>query len=208
MKKALLLLLSITLILMLAACGSSEKRKTVYIRAAEIKPLNVPADLDPPRTDTAINPAIPATDLPAVSSEPETTLPPLILSSAQGEKSNASIGYSARGAYLTLADTVASSWRRLGLSLPRMGLTNIEPNESKLTYEFDYTHERRNYKTSVWQKMKFWQDHQGPDYSGRYRVQLKDEGKATRVYLQDSNGRPVDATVAGVVFGPFLERLG
>lgn len=194
--------------LVLAACGTSEKRKTAYIRAQEIQRLDVPADLDPPRTDTAVNPAIAANVLPPVTSEPESTLPPLVLSSGQLENSNVTIGYSAHGTYLVLEDTLASSWRRVGLSLPRMGLTNIETNEADLSYDFDYSHQRIEYQKTTWEKMKFWQDNRGPDYSGRYRVMLKDEGKSTRIYLQDTEGRPVDAVAAGVVFGTFLERLG
>jgi len=208
MKKALLLLLSLTLILVLTACGRSEKRKTAYIRATETSRLDVPADLDPPRTDTAINPAIAANELPPMTSEPKSTLPPLVLSSGQLENSNVTIGYSAHGTYLVLEDTLASSWRRVGLSLPRMGLENIKTNEADLTYDFDYHHDRLYYKKTTWEKMKFWQDNRGPDYSGRYRLQLKDEGRSTRIYLQDSDGRPVEAAAAGVVFGTFLERLG
>ncbi|MBE9547788.1 MAG: outer membrane protein assembly factor BamC [Proteobacteria bacterium] len=208
MKKVFFLLLSLALVVALAACGTSEKRKTAYVRAQETKRLDVPADLDPPRTDTAVNPAIAANELPPVTSEPESTLPPLVLSSGQLENSNVTIGYSAHGTYLVMEDTLASSWRRVGLSLSRIGLTNVETNEADLTYDFDYFHERLYYKKTTWEKMKFWQDNRGPDYSGRYRLQLKDEGKSTRIYLQDVEGRPVEAAAAGVVFGSFLERLG
>ncbi|MCF6262757.1 MAG: outer membrane protein assembly factor BamC [Xanthomonadales bacterium] len=212
MKKVLLLVLCVLLLLALTACGRSEKRQTAYIRAVEVSPLEVPTDLDPPRTDTAVTPAIAAADLPSVNTEPKSTLPPLVLSSGQLENSNVTIAYSAQGTYLLLEDTLASTWRRVGLSLPRMGLSNIATNEADLTYDFDYVHQRLEYDKTVWETMKFWQDHGGPDYSGRYRLQLKEVGKGrrmhTRIYLQDAIGQPVDAAAAGVVFGSFLERLG
>lgn len=212
MKKVLLLVLCSVLLLALSACGRSEKRQTAYIRAHEVPRLQVPADLDPPRTDTAVTPAIAADAIPSVSSEPKSTLPPLVLSRGQLENSSVTIGYSAQGTYLLLEDTLASSWRRVGLSLPRIGLSNIETNEADLTYAFDYVHQRLQYEKTVWETMKFWQDHRGPDYSGRYRLQLKEVGKGrrlrTRIYLQDAVGQPVDAAAAGVVFGSFLERLG
>lgn len=201
-------MLCLALILVLTACGRSEKRKTAYIRATEISRLDVPADLDPPRADTAINPAIAASELPEMTSEPKSTLPPLVLSSGQLENSNVTIGYSAHGTYLVLEDTLSSSWRRVGLSLPRMGLENIKANEADLTYDFDYNHERLYYKKTTWEKIKFWQNNRGPDYSGRYRIKLKNEGESTRIYLQDTDGRPVETAAAGVVFSVFLERLG
>jgi len=212
MKKVLLLVLSSVFLLALTACGKFEKKKAAYILADEVPRLQVPADLDPPRTDTAVSPALSANALPSVNAEPKSTLPPLVLSSGQLENSNVTIGYSAQGTYLLLEDTLASSWRRVGLSLPRIGLSNIETSEADLTYTFDYVHQRLQYKKTAWESMKFWQDHRGPDYSGRYRLQMKEEGKGrrtrTRIYLQDALGKPVDSAAAGVVFSTFLERLG
>jgi len=208
MKKALTLILIFVLALMLAACGSREKRKTAYIRASETKALDVPTDMDPPRTDTAVIIAVPANELPRVEDEPESTLPPLILNFGQLENSNVSIGYSAHGTYLVLKDTLNSTYRRLGLTLPRIGVTNIEAFDSEHAYAFDYVHKRLHYKKSFWEKMKFWQDNKGPDYSGRYRLELKQAKRATRVYLMDVNGAPIEADAAGVIFAVFLERLG
>ena len=208
MKK---IFISCTIILfgiLLTACGGSEKRKTAYLKAEETRPLDVPAHLDPPRTDTAIKILVDADELPPAISEPDSVLPPLVISNNQGEGANASIRYSAYGAYVLLDDNPASSWRRIGLSLPRLGLQDIVSDAESQSYDFNYSHPRRVNKKSFWQKMKFWSGPDyGPDYSGRYRLKLAPDGDKTRAYLQDTNGKPADSVSAGIILASLLNRV-
>lgn len=209
MKRILIISMLVLVGAALTACGGSEKRKTAYLKAEETKSLNVPAHLDPPRTDTAIKISVAAEDLPPAISEPDSILPPLVISDSHSGKSGASIRYSAHGAYVLFADTAASSWRRIGLSLPRLGLKDISSNVENQSYDFDFSHQRRVYKKTFWEKMKFWSGpNYGPDYSGRYRLKLVPDGTNTRAYLQDTNGNPADSQSAGVILTSLLERVG
>ncbi len=208
--KRIFIISAVTLLgLVLVGCGSSEKRKTAYLKAEETKLLSVPPHLDPPRTDTAVDILVAAEDLPPAITEPDSVLPPLVLSDVESGSANASLRYSAHGAYVLLEDTPTSSWRRIGLSLPRLGLKDIVSNAENQTYDFNYNHQRRVYKKSFWEKMKFWSGPQySPDYSGRYRLKLVPDGKKTRAYLQDTNGNPAEPNSASVVLATLLERVG
>ena len=132
--------------------------------------------------------------------------PPRVVSTAGASDTNAFMAWSSQGVYLMVKDTPDSVARRLGFTIERSGmeLLNKDPAGG---HRFEYYHVRRDDR-SFWQKMKFWSDGRGPNYSGIYRTRVEADGENSRVYLLFDSGENATTASAEHVLGIFMERLG
>ena len=75
-------------------------------------------------------------------------------------------------------------------------------------HKFEYSHLRVPREKGFFEKMLFWRNDLGPDYSGTYQVVIQPDGEASRVYLKFETGSPANTNAAEHVLGIFMERLG
>lgn len=118
-RYALIGLITVTL-LATSGCGWFRSKKDPYKNAAESRPLEIPPDLDQPKTDPAMR--IPDVARPPASAS-ISAVPQTLVSDGQ----------------FVLADTLDSAWRRVGLALERMdGVTVGARSEALGTTEVAY----------------------------------------------------------------------
>jgi uncharacterized lipoprotein len=108
-------------------------KSEVYKVSAQAKPLEVPADLDAPnKSGTLVIPEPSANAAPAAA---DTSVPAASISSTQTAPPRTAAP-SLGGEGMSVADTPASTFRRVGLALTRSGVATIEKtDENTRTYE-------------------------------------------------------------------------
>ncbi|NCT67368.1 MAG: hypothetical protein GXC76_06960 [Rhodanobacteraceae bacterium] len=121
MKRTIFALLAVTASL-LAGCGSllHKRQDTGYLKSVQERPLEVPPDLTMPNSSAALTiPAVGATTAPAATAgtAPADATPSALPPPAPG--------VALAGAGLQVADTVDSTWTRVGLALERSGAATI-----------------------------------------------------------------------------------
>lgn len=192
--------------LIVGACGSG---KQLYMDSREAKPLEVPADLDSPRQDSAL--FIPGVSAAELAGRAEAR-PPLVLSSEEAERTNTNIRYGDGALYLLVEDELPSVWRRLGFTLNRSGMTVNEVEIDRRRYRFNYHQPPATIiGRSFWDTVFFWR-YDGPaDYSGGYRIELRQHdvnGQHTRVYLYNADERAASPEASDHILGVIQQRLG
>lgn len=153
-------------VVLLASGCSWLRGKSDYERAVEGRSLEIPPDLDSPRVDPAM--AIPAT-----------------ASAAQTDAARGPGGVRivASGAF-PVADSVESTWRRLGLALERVeGVEIVDRAQVLSAYSVRY---------------------EGQEFL----VRVSRDGERSRVGAVDGEGREVTGGVAGKLLATLRERLG
>ncbi len=203
-KRFLSLLGTVLLATGLGACSWFKEKPPEYMASQEVEPLSVPTDLDAPEYVTPLVITAPLLRMP--SGDELNPGPPRVVSTQGRGDANAYMAWSAEGAYLSVADTADSVNRRLGFAIGRTGMRPLEPAANG-QHRFEYVHVRYDDR-SFWQKLAFWNDGKGADYSGVYRTRVVPDGEETRVYLQLDSGTPAPANAAEHVLGIFMERLG
>ena len=188
----------------LGACSWFKEKPPEYMTSREVEPLRVPADLDAPQYRTPL--VITAPDMRMPSGDELNPGPPRAVSTGGRGDANAYIAWSAEGVYLAVADSPESVSRRLGFAIERTGMRALEP-EGNAMHRFEFVHVRYD-ERSFWQKLAFWNDGKGPDYSGTYRTRVVPDGDVTRVYLDLDSGTPAPTNAAEHILGIFMERLG
>ena len=83
----------------------------------------------------------------------------------------------------------------------------VEMNDDG-AHKFEYRHVQVPVEKGFFEKMLFWRDNLGPDYSGAYRTRIQADGDESRVYLMLETGTPASTNAAEHVLGIFMERLG
>lgn len=114
---------------LLGGCGflnrHLERKNDEYKRAVESRPLEVPPDLDTPNSSGALS--IPAPAARTASAAPSTA-PATEMSAAPAAPTAAAAaapGAVLSGEGLSVSDTVANTWTRVGLALERSGAASI-----------------------------------------------------------------------------------
>jgi uncharacterized lipoprotein len=197
-------LLPALLLLGLAGCSWFKEKPPEYVASREVPRLQVPPDLDEPRYPSPLMISAPEMRIP--TGDELNPGPPRTVSTGGRADANAFMSWSAEGVYLKVLDTPDSVNRRLGFAIERSGMQLLEGGEAG-DFRFQYNH-RRPDQRSLWQKMKFWSDGRGPDYSGTYRARVSGDGDNSRVYLMFDSGEPATTSAAEHVLGLFMERLG
>ena len=182
-KSPMLLLVSAA---MLGGCGlfgDKEEDVPVYYRASETAALDVPEDLNKPRTDQKLT--IEGEAVAQAGAVTASNFPPRVQVSVQAENSTSAMKYGARGTYLVIEDTTDSVYRRLKFAIERSGFQLLGENQADLSYDLYYTEPPKpKPEKSFMQKMAFWNKVEVLNYSGSYRALLEAEGESTRIYLQ------------------------
>ncbi|MEM1412541.1 MAG: hypothetical protein AAGH19_09295 [Pseudomonadota bacterium] len=200
LSRAAILLLAATL----SACSWFKEKPPEYLESREAEPLRVPEDLDAPVYRTPLVISAPEMRMPA--GDELNPGPPRAVSTGGRGDANAYIAWSAEGVYLSVADSPESVYRRLGFAIERTGMRPLPAADSG-DQRFEYVHIRYDDR-SFWQKLAFWNDGKGPDYSGVYQARVTSDGGDARVYLQLDSGAPADTSAAEHILGIFMERLG
>jgi uncharacterized lipoprotein len=123
-RYALIGLIAVTLV-STSGCGWFRSKKDPYKNAPENRPLEIPPDLDQPKTDPTmqIPPVKRASNAPANAGASISSVPQALINEGQ----------------FVLADTLDSAWRRVGLALDRMdGVTVGTRSEALGTTEVAY----------------------------------------------------------------------
>lgn len=188
----------------LASCSWFKEKPPEYVASEEVPRLQVPADLDEPNYPRPLVITAPPMRIP--SGDELNPGPPRVVSTAGRGDANAFMAWSAAGAYLKVLDSRESVSRRLGFAIERSGMRMLERGENG-AYRFEYFHERPDDR-SIWQKMTFWSDELGPNYSGVYRTRVEADGQDARVFLLFDSNEPATTNAAEHILGIFMERLG
>lgn len=197
--------LAFSALILLQACGLFGGREPDYMSGREGEPLKVPDDLDEPRQ---VSPVLIRVDpMPLPPADQIDFMPPRAAVTAGGGEANAFIAWSSGGAYLAVKDSAESVMRRLRFAIPRSGMELVERDDQS-GHVFSYRHTRLPREKGFFEKMLFWRDSYGPDYSGTYRVRLQEDGDITRVYLDVNNDGQAPSDAAEHILGIFMERLG
>jgi uncharacterized lipoprotein len=135
-------LLALALVAPLAGCSFFHRDKGVaYRQSAQERPLEVPPDLDTPNSSSALV-IPPAPGAATTSSTTDAAILPAA-TPADGAPPPAVAGVpgvSLSGEGLLVADTPASTWKRVGLALERSGAATIAArDESGATYTVNTT---------------------------------------------------------------------
>ncbi|MGH8035272.1 MAG: hypothetical protein ACREO9_08615 [Lysobacterales bacterium] len=190
--------------LSLSACGwfGKEEKQPIYYSAVEVPPLEIPEGLDRPSAayalviTTPISP-LPQRELPAV--------PPRVTSQSGG-KDVIPIRWASDGIFLFVADTPASTFRRLGLVIQRSGMI-LDEAVGVNGYRFEYFHDSTDPDQGFFSKLAFWRD-DAPNYTGMYQAVIKADGENSRIYIVNGDGSDADPNGAEQILAILGERLG
>lgn len=191
----------------LTACFGTV-REPVYQSSTEINPLEIPADLDRPRTRDIYD--VPGYFLPELAGTGTEALPPEVQPSAVAEQSRAHIRFGRTGLYLAVQDEPDSVWRRLGFTLNRGDMQVNAVDETARLYRFRLDHEPILPEVGGFSRLLFWRKAGPIDYSGSYQARVSSEMErgATSVELLDADGSVVEFERAEYVLARLRERLG
>lgn len=140
-----MLLTAIVAASLLSGCGflrrHSERKNNEYKQAVESRPLEVPPGLDMPSGSGALTiPAGGTTAVPAAGAAASSTDTPPAAGSASVAGASGAPGVSLGGDGLRVADSVESTWSRVGLALDRSGAaTVLNRDEAGRTYTVQTT---------------------------------------------------------------------
>jgi len=203
MKFFRLTILMLVLLAVVSACSWFGKKGPEYLDSVEGQPLKIPEGLDRPSGARPVVIAVPLMRMPA--GDELKPVPPRVVNTSGRRDTNSHMAWSAEGVYLFVADTSRSVARRLGYAIAHSGMNMLEKDAAG-AHKFQYTQERID-KEGFFRKIMFWRDGP-PDYSGTYRLGLQKDGKNTRVYLYEANGKSADTETSEQILGIFMERLG
>lgn len=136
-KRNLTILLGLVAMLtLLSGCGYLRAKfgndSEVYKVGAQSPPLQVPADLDKPNQSGAL--VIPEPSPNAAPAAADTSVPGDVIATQIAPPGTATPSLGGEG--MSVADTPASTWKRVGLALERSGVAKIEQSDEKnRTYE-------------------------------------------------------------------------
>ena len=118
---------AVAALFLLSGCSffqrQSDRRANEYKSAHETRPLEVPPDLDTPNGSSALT--IPSAGAPVASGRTSAGTTIAAPDSVAAAPPTAGSGVSLGGDGLAVADTVASTWTRVGLALERSGAAAI-----------------------------------------------------------------------------------
>ncbi len=196
--------LMLLVVLLLPACSLFRDKPPEYLDSDPGGTLQVPEDLDSLVFVRPVEITVPYMRTP--SGDELNPGPPRAVATGGRGDTNAFLAWSAQGVYLQVKDSSDSVARRLGYAIERSGMRLIE-RDPEGGHEFEYTQMRVDDR-GFFQKLMFWRNDQGPNYSGRYRTRLAPDGEQTRVYLNYPGGESVDTAAGEHILAIFMERLG
>ncbi|MEE8264995.1 MAG: outer membrane protein assembly factor BamC, partial [Acidiferrobacterales bacterium] len=125
-----------------------------------------------------------------------------IIASAQPVPDRAKLIRTANGyPYLTVADTRERAWRRVGLSLDRIGFTVEDRDRSKWTYYVRYIDPGEEGKKKKKKKKKKIQQ------KTEYQIALQSIDDGTKVEVLDNDGKPEASKTSEQILSLLYEQL-
>ncbi|MEZ5461470.1 hypothetical protein [Dokdonella sp.] len=137
MKRNLTILIGLVAMLtLLSGCAYMRSKfgskSEEYKVGAQVKPLEVPSDLDAPNKSGTL--VIPEPSPNAATAAADTSVPTAVITTQAAPPRTAAPSLGGEG--MNVADTPASTFKRVGLALTRSGVATIEKtDESARTYE-------------------------------------------------------------------------
>jgi uncharacterized lipoprotein len=189
----------------LAGCFNRD-RQPIYVESEEVSEIEVPEGLSMPNVRRTYD--IPGTFLPQLAAAGDESRPPVVLSSAEAEASRSHIRFGPTGLYLEVEDEPASVWRRLGFTLNREGMNVRQVDEADRRYRFDFTHDPIEVERGGFARIAFWRSDERLNYSGRYQLEVREDGDNTRVVLLGDSGEIIEMDQAEFILAVLRERLG
>ncbi|MDX1626404.1 MAG: outer membrane protein assembly factor BamC [Wenzhouxiangellaceae bacterium] len=202
-------LLLLAVLPLLAACGVFGDRQPVYATSAEVEPIEVPPDLDPPETRSVYE--IPGYSLPELAARGDESRPPRVPTSQEAEQARSRIRFGPTGLYLEVDDEASSVWRRLGFALNRDGMSVQEVIEDERRFRVRFDHEPiRGRRSGFFERVfLWWKEPESIDYRGTYVFEVQREtGERTRVAILDAEGNVLPMERAEFVLDRLRHRLG
>ncbi len=191
---------------MLTGCAGRD-RQPVYTESEELDPIEAPPGLSQPQQRTTFE--VPGYFLPELAAARGTERPPRVQPSAEAERSRSHIRFGSTGLFLTVQDEPDSVWRRLGFTLNRNGMSVQEIDDSELRYHFRFSHDPIEIERTGLARMAFWRSREVNDFSGVYRIKVRDGGDDTaEVILLDADGEILEIERAEFVLARLRDRLG
>jgi uncharacterized lipoprotein len=175
---------------LLGGCGFMnrhfERKNDDYKRAVESRPLEVPPDLDTPNSSGALS--VPAASARTTAAATSTTPPPGTAPTSVPPEVSATPGATISGDGLTVSDTVANTWSRVGLALERSGVATITGrDEAGHTYAVETT--GRTTTKAGWFKRAITFGHAGNKTTARVQlnVRINADGAGSRVSIEGAD---------------------
>lgn len=208
LKMATVLLLA-TVCLALSSCSlfRREEKLPQYYHAVESPALNVPEGLARPSSSGSFVIGIPPAPLPQKEIR---TFPPRVDSTSTDGKAGSAVRWSAGVVYLSVKDSQASVFRRLGYVVTRSGMSMLNTiGDSGYSFEYRHTPSSTDegFFGNFFGRMAFWRDKPN-NYSGNYEAQTQADGEITRVYIKNADGTEADPDAAEHVLEVLAIRLG
>ncbi len=107
---------------------------------------------------------------------------------------------------LLMEDSFDRAWRRVGLTLDRIGFTVVDRDRSKGLYFVRYADPDADKKdTGFFSKFAFWRDK--TEKPEQYRIQVAEAPGGSSVVVQDPKGTPDKSTTGGRILGLLRDQL-
>jgi outer membrane protein assembly factor BamC len=108
---------------------------------------------------------------------------------------------------LTLKDDFDRSWRRVGLSLDRLGFAVQDRDRAGGVYFVKYMNPEEVQEKGWLSKLAFWDKDDPAAKAADYRIAVKEAGSVSQVSVQSGNGNPEQSEVATRILTVLLEDL-
>jgi outer membrane protein assembly factor BamC len=108
---------------------------------------------------------------------------------------------------LTLKDDFERGWRRVGLSLDRLGFAVQDRNRAAGLYYVRYVNPTDVKEEGFLSKLAFWSTAEAGTKPADYRIAVNDAQGGTRVSVQTGDGKPERSEVATRILTVLLEDL-
>jgi len=107
---------------------------------------------------------------------------------------------------LLVDDSFDRAWRRVGLTLDRVGFTVVDRDRSKGLYYVRYADPDTEKKDEGFlSKFAFWRDK--TEKPEQYRIVVSDTGTASAVLVQNSEGAPEKAAASNKILALLRDQL-
>ena len=108
---------------------------------------------------------------------------------------------------LTMKDDFDRSWRRVGLTLDRLGFAVQDRDRAAGIYYVRYMNPTEVQEKGWLSKLAFWDKDDPAAKAAEYRIAVKEAGAGSRVSVQSGDGKPEQSEVATRILTVLLEDL-
>ena len=106
-----------------------------------------------------------------------------------------------------MKDDFDRSWRRVGLTLDRLGFAVQDRDRAAGIYYVRYMNPTEVQEKGWLSKLAFWDKDDPAAKAAEYRIAVKEAGGGSRVSVQSGDGKPEQSEVATRILTVLLEDL-